>query len=1345
MKILKAIFQRPVTIFFVIVLSIVFGVLSTTGMAINLLPDMAFPYLTVSTVYVGADAETVDKKVTLPLENSLKTVSDLRDISTYSLDSASIVIMQFQYGTDLDKKEKEVGDAIDGVSLPSDAKTPTIAHIDLNSSSVFTLAVYSDEKDMNSVYDAASELKDELSTISGVESATFTGAPNVGVRVDMINGLESFAPLIVQALAKDAGYDIPLGDMVTDDGGISVINRSAASSIEELKNLSIGVDLPATYQSAFRSAQEGIKHLEEMNVEDCESFHEDALDMRKAMDELDAKNVDELNELYDDVAFMKALINLIENYSAPSLSLLWSTTLKAIVEDPDFQSMSEEDLHKVADDANVSYDLLKWAQDNSATDPTTGKTYAEGKWNKIVDFRKAHPDEVKDEDYPALFYELEIHSSDPTSEDYKSEEDIVDEVRGARILSLSGLRNYIDKRENEEEITDSDYGALFIVGGDQGLTTLSPLVISFVRDSHFEANYEIFYHYKKNHVHEEEVVDEETGTSSTKMVGDPISSKDFMAMYDQMVFDQEPDLKPTERLLDFIRGVDFTSSKVIFDLKQACDVYLSTTYESIAYFNGKQAIQIDLYAASGANAASISRSAQSMIEAYNKKGLSVQAVMINNQANFISDSLSNALVSLLIGMFLAVIVIYLFLRKVKSSLIIAVSMPISVFLTLICLYLMGITLNMVSVGGIAVGIGMLVDNSIVVLESITSERSKGKKALEASVDGVKLVMGSLIGSTLTSICVFFPILFIRGLTREIFADLAWAVIFSLSFSLLVAIFIIPTLFCLFYGRKEGTSAEVQSEKKSPLFARFTNWYSRVLEKGLRHKGMVILSALGIFGLSFLLIFACKIEFMPSIDQGKIDVNISFRSDDKDKYCQDETHKAYQLIYDNVDNIESISMSSGNSGFLETGQQGQIAIQLGQNHKKTAEVVEEIRALLDQSSLARDFSIYEVDGVVASIVGGFSGVTVTVQGPDVEVLKEIAIKAKADVMKKEGVKAASDDMLDTSFSYTITFDKAKLVEKNLDYEALVSTLRVGLSGYDVSTLSEGNEDYSVTVGWGEEAIPYYGNLSDLIVGFDQEGNVIRLAEVANITLTEGRHIIRKTNGLNLLSISIETYGLDTNTATRYLTDSVNYVLRDYPGYTSASTGLSFYLSDAFEGLFIALIISFFLLYGVMACLFESLRKPFIIIFSFPFAFVGGFLALAISRVSINVVSFIGLIMLMGVIINDAIVLNERIDQLVESGMEKRKAVIEGCRQRLRAVLMTTLTTVLALIPMALGLGKGGALMQPLGVVAIGGMSLGTIVTLILIPSVYCWFYRIKFKKEEPIFLEEEHPIPEKESK
>ena len=268
---------------------------------------------------------------------------------------------------------------------------------------------------------------------------------------------------------------------------------------------------------------------------------------------------------------------------------------------------------------------------------------------------------------------------------------------------------------------------------------------------------------------------------------------------------------------------------------------------------------------------------------------------------------------------------------------------------------------------------------------------------------------------------------------------------------------------------------------------------------------------------------------------------------------------------------------------------------------------------------------------------------------------------------------------------------------------------------------------------------------MIVGFDQEGNVIRLSEVANITLTEGRHIIRKTNGLNLLSISIETYGLDTNTASRYLTDSVNYVLRDYPGYTSASTGLSFYLSDAFEGLFIALIISFFLLYGVMACLFESLRKPFIIIFSFPFAFVGGFLALAISRVSINVVSFIGLIMLMGVIINDAIVLNERIDQLVESGMEKRKAVIEGCRQRLRAVLMTTLTTVLALIPMALGLGKGGALMQPLGVVAIGGMSLGTIVTLILIPSVYCWFYRIKFKKEEPIFLEEEHPIPEKESK
>ena len=245
--------------------------------------------------------------------------------------------------------------------------------------------------------------------------------------------------------------------------------------------------------------------------------------------------------------------------------------------------------------------------------------------------------------------------------------------------------------------------------------------------------------------------------------------------------------------------------------------------------------------------------------------------MLDNQAKFINDSLSNAISSLIIGGILAILVIYLFLRKIPSSLIIAISMPLSILCTLICLHLLGITLNMISVGGIAVGIGMLVDNSIVVLESISSEREKGKNALESSVDGVKLVLSSLIGSTLTSICVFFPILLMDGLTKEIFSDLSWAVILSLSFSLIVAVLVIPTLYCLIYKN----SYQKKEKTTKGFMNRLTNWYEKVLSKSLKHKVIVIVSCLVVFISSIGLVFVFSKEFLPAIDERKIQLTVNF--------------------------------------------------------------------------------------------------------------------------------------------------------------------------------------------------------------------------------------------------------------------------------------------------------------------------------------------------------------------------------------------------------------------------------------------------------------------------------------
>lgn len=1320
MKVLKEIFKRPITIIFTIIIMMVIGVISTSSMAINLIPDIAFPYLTIQTIYAGADAQTIDKSVTEVLEKNLSTLSGIHSLDTYSLDNASLLLLQFDYGTNTDEKEEEIKKRLSSITLPSDCGEPVISNIDLNNStSIVSLTLYSETEDIEEVSKKAYELEQQIMSIKGVGNTQLTGASSKEIKVEMINGLEMLAGLIVQQLKIDASYDIPLGSIEVNNESITINNATSAKTIEAIQNLPISIDLSSEQLTSISEAQQMISSLENINSQTVLNLKNEATDVLSAIEKLESSSPEELDNLVAVLPLFKTITNIVENYSVSTLNFIWETALKRLLESDSFKNMTDDELMQLANTLSISYDILKWLQNNAEINPATNETYAEEKWQIIINFKVQNP-EVQIEDYPALFYELGIVSNNVYDENYMSEKEICDMINFSYVVNSVSLNSVVTTLKNGEKPTNAQYANLFAISGVESGFILNESMIALIRQDNFLSAIDIFYNYKLNHEHEE-ILDNGT----TQVVGDPIPSQDFIDLYNEMNLDLIS-IKPTARLLDFIRDIDTSSTSLRFTVSSVADVVLSSKNDSYAFYNSKRAIQIDIYSTSGSNATSIAKEVQEVINNYNDEGNDIKVVMLKNQTDFINDSLSNALVSLIIGMVLAVLVIYVFLRRVPSSLIIAVSMPLSILCTLACLYLMGITLNMVSVGGLAVGIGMLVDNSIVVLESITSERAKGKSVFEASVDGVKLVLGSLIGSTLTSICVFFPILFINGLTKEVFADLSWAVIFSLSFSLLIAVLVIPTLFCLFYKNKKE---ETMEKNEGKVFTKIKARYIKILTKVLQHKKATILVSMGVFALSLGLIFTCNIEFLPSIDQHLVQMTINFETGDDSNYCKDKTNEAYQVIANNIEDVEYISQSVGLSGLVQQSQKGTLLIKLEENAKSSTEVVEDIRNVLETNNFDTRYEIQAIDGIIASFTGGMNGISMTIYGDDVDVLKEISDQIQQDVMTKKGIRHTSDNMLNNVSTYTIKFNKDSLVNYNLDYEVVVQTLRVGLAGYDVCNLEIDGNEIGVIVSWKDDTIGnYYDSIETLMVGLNNEMEPIYLQDVASIELDNGRNVIRKSNGRNVLEISVEAYGIDTNTASKYLKESTDKVLKQYVGYESQASGVSYYLTDAFSGLVVALIISFFLLFGVMACLFESLRKPLIIIFAFPFAFTGAFIALAISRISLNVVSFIGLIMLMGVIINDAIVLNERIDQLKESCLSKQDAVINGCKDRLRAVLMTTLTTVLALIPMALGLGKGGALMQPLGVVAIGGMVLGTLVTLILIPSVYSLTYKIDFKSE-----------------
>ncbi len=853
---------------------------------------------------------------------------------------------------------------------------------------------------------------------------------------------------------------------------------------------------------------------------------------------------------------------------------------------------------------------------------------------------------------------------------------------------------------------------------------------------------------------------EYTNPITGEVTADELTNKDYVELISAVGI--ELPIKPTEEIVAFISSGNFEnlsynadgSANLNLYIKEVAEVKESSHLSSPAYFNGLPAVILEVYGVSGANTTAISKAVKEQLDGVSGE-LTATAVLLDDQAAFINDSISNVLSSMLIGGVIAVIVIFLFLKDIKTSLIIAITMPLSVLCSLACMYLMGITLNMVSLGGLAVGIGMLVDNGIVVIDSICHERDRGKSAYDAAVDGTRLVAGSLLASTLTSICVFFPILFTRGLTEMIFADMSWSVIFSLTFSLIVAVVAIPTLYVAFCGRQrqltgrglkgrssrsKAAAAKEQDEqhvlqevpqnaqkrrKKTRLGERMMSGYERFLKGCIRLRWAVLPIAILIFASSAVLAFITGVEFLPSVDQRTVELKITFDAADEAEYCHQKTLAVYDELSSSVDGIKFISATVDGGSLINTSTIGMVRIVLNEDGKKTDKAVDDVRELVSKHGL--NATVTNVDGVLATLMsgmGGLSGISITITGENAETLKQIAEEVKATALERRSYfKNVTSDLTGTRTEYVINIDKMACLNKGVDYTAAVATLRAGIAGYTACTAEITDKTVNVNVQFKEGSIgDYYPTLSDYVIGFSGE-DAVRLGDVATITSTQTSAVIKRAEGRTSMSLSAEISGIDSGTAGDEFKAIAQEVVAKYPGYAAQESGVNHYLSEVFRGLLISLAVSFVLLFAVMACQFESLKKPFVIIFAIPFGFTGGFLALAVSGLTLNVVSFVGLIMLMGVVVNDAIVMVERISQLQRDGLSPYDAVIEGSKSRMRAIWMTTLTTILALVPMALGIGKGAELMQPLGAVVLGGLTLATFVTLIIIPVTYSIINRV----------------------
>jgi HAE1 family hydrophobic/amphiphilic exporter-1 len=1467
-KFFSFIIKRSVAIILLIVFILAFGIYSTGNMAINLLPDIQVPMVCIQVIYPGASASSVEKDVTNELEDGLSAIAGVTNVDSYSYDNLSAVVLSFDYGTDTKEKKSDISTKLDGITLPDDCTT-TVYDIDLNSQALAVLSV-TGENGLDDTYAQANKLKTSLAAIEGVESVEVLGGGDNVIKITPFVGTELISLLLVQSLSYGA-LDIPLGNLKVDGSDVQIRNNSDIASVDDILNSPVSI--PSSFVTLLASVKQVMDYYEESTQDDLITLRTDLGNgVVAVLGQIDEMSSDELN----DFAELKTYMNIAATYTAETLtnfktSRYYSEIYKQV------DGKTDDELVDLADDINeqypnlpftVSADLLKVIRENKIDSIITYRNWLEEQQPYLDSVDAQEYYELTLDDYYVLAVKQNLTVNGEETEvgmgvyDVTDpEEEVKQDIDFALKTSATGLATIADKKkdvedENAQNGTNNIYNptnkecALLFTGTD--LSSEHPIVMSstfmaFVRSDHYEDNMQ-------------KLIDRRGE------LGVEISAEEFYALYNELYLDDVLEVTLSVELINFIRTYDLGDLTTTSDGSQAlickigdiATVEKTAEYSSYAYYYGGEmnivnGVIINIYKSNGANSSAVVKNVKKVYGDMTANGTITASInLLDDQSEFISDSISNVLVSMIIGGVLAIIIIFIFLKKVKPSIIISVTMPLSVLSALICMYAMGITLNMVSLGGLAVGIGMLVDNSIVVIEAITKHYDSGKTAYEAAVDGTCEVGGALIGSTLTTVCVFIPIIFSGGLTGEIFTDLSWAVIFSLTFSLLIAVSVIPTLYSLLNGgdkhmlkasqtattlnesdwmvveedNKESAQIENNSstlalsqnaEKSQPLqiseqaeqtpqketskeecnklqvrgkvqlaekrvgdlpaeventatvdknqpakgkggkvknfFKMFTtsfimdgikDFYKKILPAVLKKKVVCVVAALVIFGTSVFLVTLTGTEFLPSIDKGQIEVKMSYGATAQLDNVKSDVDDFMITIRDNVDNIDYMSASVGKNGLLALTNTGIITVQLTTS-RHTDDVVEQIRGLAEDKGISDNVVVRQIDGVVASLFSGSSDLSMSLSGEDSQKLATLSNEI-CSKLKSEGFTGITDTLTEKSKQYRMVFDEYQIAKYGLDYTTLITTLRVGIAGYTASTVEIEGQTYSVNVQFDESVFKDESDnsslqkLANFIVGYDGS-DAIHLKDILKveegtedtfgIIVEETDACIRRSNGLNTVTITAQLSGTDTGTASDKMKAIASDVLNggDYEGYSFQSSGVSSYLSDAFQGLAVALVISFFLLYAVMAIQFSSFIKPIIVMASIPFCFTGGFFALVITGTSLNVVSFIGLIMLMGVVVNNAIVMLEKINQLHLEGMPHYNAVQAACVERLRPILMTTLTTILALVPMAIGVGKGSELMQPLGIVVMGGLLLGTLVTLVLVPAVYCIFNRLSEKYPE----------------
>lgn len=781
----------------------------------------------------------------------------------------------------------------------------------------------------------------------------------------------------------------------------------------------------------------------------------------------------------------------------------------------------------------------------------------------------------------------------------------------------------------------------------------------------------------------------------------------------------------------------------IIYLEDVADVFMTDNSADIyTNVNGNPGVMLTIQKQTGYSTGDVSDRIKEKFKDLQEENEKLTLITLMDQGIYIDLVMDSIINNVLVGALLAILILILFLKDIRPTMVVAVSIPISLITAIVCMYFSGVTLNVISLSGLALGVGMLVDNSIVVIENIYRLRGEGYSAKEAAIQGAGEVAGAILASTLTTVCVFLPIVFTEGITRQLFVDMGLTIAYSLLASLIVALTVVPAM-------ASGVLSRVTPKEDGRFFGGLIKAYEKVLALALKTKPVVFLLVLVLLVGSAAAAFAKGTAFMPDMDSTQISMTVTLPKDTPLSHTGEVTDEIlYKIaeIDEVVDigamaNASSLTMltGNGNSSTNETA----VYISLDENKKRTNEVIaDEIENRISDIVEREEAEIsIETSSMDMSAMGG-SGITVQIEGRELDTLQELAKEVAGIVEGVEGTTEVSDGLEESTGELRIIVDRDKAIEHGFTVAQVFQQIQGKLAAATSATSLETEiRDYDVYVKNAEDMTLTRELVKDLTLDRtknDGSKETVKLSEIATFEDTETSMSVNRLNQTRYIPVTAQ---LADGYNIGLVSDAVEKALEDYElpdGYTIEMTGENETITDAMQQLYLMLILALIFMYLIMVAQFQSLLSPFIIMFTIPLAFTGGFLGLLISGSEVSVIALIGFVMLSGIIVNNGIVLVDYINQLRAQGMEKKEAIMTAGRTRMRPVLMTAMTTILALSTMVFSHDMGADMSRPMSVVTIGGLTYGTLLTLIVIPCIYDVFSRGKEREKrgrKKLFLKE----------